>query len=69
MKKLLKILNTLDNKKIKYNFINEIDQIRIELYKNKKYIHIDIIFDEEKNCIIHYSDTYNLEDLEEVLKL
>jgi hypothetical protein len=48
MKKLFKILDLFDYNNIEYNIINEYEQIRIELSKNKKYFNNIVLTEDEK---------------------
>jgi len=48
MKKLIKILDATSDYKLDYNFIVEVNQVRIELFKNNNYINNFVIDAEEK---------------------
>lgn len=84
MKKLLEILNDLHELNLDHSIIDETEQIRIALYKNNKYIEVDITIDEDSNALIIkgteenyldytrariYAATYNIEVKQKVIKL
>jgi len=48
MKKLLKILDATSDYKLDYNFIVEVNQVRIELFKKNNYINNFVITDDSE---------------------
>jgi len=48
MKKLIKILDVTSDYKLDYNFIVEVNQVRIELFKKNNYINNFVIKEDEK---------------------
>ena len=71
---MLNLLNYCDSNNIEYNLVNEIDQIRIELFINKKCLNISAIFRDDICALFHGTyddtiDTYNVDEIDEILKL
>ena len=48
MKKLIKILDATSDYKLDYNFIVEVNQVRLELFKKNNYINNLVITDDSK---------------------
>ena len=48
MKKLIKILDATSDYKLDYNFIVEVNQVRIELFKKNNYINNFVITDDSE---------------------
>ena len=53
MKKLIKILDATSDYKLDYNFIVEVNQVRIELFKNNNYIN-NFVIDEDEKIFINF---------------
>ena len=62
MKNLLKILDATSDYKLNYNFIVEVNQVRIELFKNKKYIN-NFVIDEDEKIFINFDGYDNFSEV------